>query len=66
MYQTDDIVVKIDLKTDQNGNTAPIVTDCNNLITSINKPSYQCFEAAMTARKTLLLSKTKMGSPRKF
>ncbi len=58
--QFKEIVIKIGLKADINGNTIPYLIDCNILINGINKPSFHFLEA-MSARKSLVLSKTKMG-----
>lgn len=63
--QFKEIVIKIGLKADINGNTIPYLIDCNILVNGINKPSFHFLEA-MSARKSLVLSKTKMGDPGAF
>ena len=63
--QFKEIMVKIGLKADPNGNTIPFLIDCNILVDGISRPSYQYLEAK-SARKALVLSKTKMGDPGSF
>ena len=60
--QFKEILVQIGFKADINGNTIPIAIDSNFLITGLNKPSY-LYINALSGRKSLILTKTKMGEP---
>ena len=57
--------VLIGLKADINGNTIPHLINCNFLVHGINTPSYQ-YLIGIGGRKSLILSKTKMGEPGAF
>ena len=57
--------VLIGLKADVNGNTIPHLINCNFLVHGINTPSYQ-YLIGIGGRKSLILSKTKMGEPGAF
>lgn len=63
--QTKEMFVKIALKSDINGNTIPLLIDTNLLIGGLHKASYLCIEAG-SARKSLMMTKQKMGEPGAF
>lgn len=63
--QFKEITVMIGLKADVNGNTIPHLIDCNILVDGINTPSAYYIDA-MSGRKSLILSKTRMGEPGSF
>ena len=60
-----EMFVKIALKSDINGNTIPILIDANLVVDGLTKPSYQYIEAG-SARKSLIMTKQKMGEPGAF
>lgn len=63
--QFKEIAVKIGLKSDINGIVIPHMLDCNILVDGINKPSF-FYIVAQSGRKSLILTKTKMGVPGAF
>lgn len=63
--QFKELYVKIGMKSDINGNTIPLILDTNLLVGGLNKPSYQYIEAC-SARKSLIMTKQKMGEPGAF
>lgn len=60
-----EMFVKIALKSDINGNTIPMLIDANLVVDGLTKPSYQYIEAG-SARKSLIMTKQKMGEPGAF
>jgi hypothetical protein len=62
--QFKEMFVKIGLKADINGNTIPMLIDANLVVDGLTKPSYQYIEAG-SARKSLIMTKQKMGSLRR-
>lgn len=60
-----EIIVKIGMKADINGNTIPMVIDANFLVTGLNKPSY-VYINALSGRKALIMAKTQMSTPGAF
>lgn len=63
--QFKEMFVKIGMKSDINGNTIPLLLDTNLVVGGLNKPSYQYIEAG-SARKSLIMTKQKMGDPGAF
>ena len=63
--QFKEMFVKIGLKSDINGNTIPLLIDANLVVDGLTKPSYQYIEAC-SARKSLIMTKQKMGEPGAF
>lgn len=63
--QFKEFAVLIGLKADINGNTIPHLINCNFLVHGINTPSYQ-YLIGIGGRKSLIMSKTKMGEPGAF
>ena len=62
--QFKEMFVKIGLKSDIQGNTIPMLIDANLVVDGLTKPSYQYIEAG-SARKSLIMTKQKMGSLRR-
>lgn len=60
-----EMFVKIALKSDINGTTIPLLIDANLVVDGLTKPSYQYIEAC-SARKSLIMTKQKMGEPGAF
>ena len=60
--QFKEIVVRIGLKADINGNTIPYPIDCNLLWSGINKPSYY-YILGTAGRKALIVGKNRMSEP---
>lgn len=60
-----EIIIKIGLKADINGNTIPMAIDASFLVTGLNKPSY-IYINALSGRKALILTKTQMSTPGAF
>ena len=60
-----EIIIKIGLKADINGNTIPLPIDANFMVTGLNKPSY-IYINALSGRKALILTKTQMSTPGAF
>ena len=63
--QFKEMFVKIGLKSDINGNTIPLAIDANLVVDGLVKPSYMYIEAG-SARKSLIMTKQKMGEPGAF
>lgn len=63
--QVQEILIKIGLKADIDGNTIPMLIDTNFLVTGLNKPSY-VYINNLSGRKSLILTKTMMGIPGAF
>lgn len=63
--QFKEMLVKIGLKSDINGNTIPVTIDANLMITGLNKPSY-AYINSLSGRKALILTKTAISSPGAF
>lgn len=63
--QFKELVVKIGLKADINGNTIPHLLNSNILVGGISTPADHYIEA-VSGRKSLVLQKTKMGLPGSF
>jgi len=63
--QFKELYCKIGMKSDINGNTIPLILDTNLLVGGLSKPSYQYIEAC-SARKSLIMTKQKMGEPGAF
>ena len=60
-----EFLVKIGFKADINGNTIPILIDGNFLAQGLQKPSH-LYINALGGRKSLILTKIKMGEPGAF
>lgn len=63
--QFKEIAVMIGLKSDVNGNTIPHLIDKNILVDGLNSPSAY-YLVGESGRKSLIMSKTKMGEPGAF
>lgn len=63
--QFKEMFVEIGMKSDINGNTIPLLLDTNLVVGGLTKPSYQYIEAG-SARKSLIMTKQKMGKPGAF
>lgn len=63
--QFKEIAIMIGLKSDINGTTVPHLIDRNILVDGLNTPSAYYLDA-MSGRKSLIMSKTKMGEPGAF
>lgn len=63
--QFKEIAIMIGLKSDINGTTVPHLIDKNILVDGISSPSAYYLDA-MSGRKSLIMSKTKMGEPGAF
>lgn len=63
--QFKELVVKIGLKSDINGNTIPHLIDGNFLIDGAKNPS-DYYIIALSGRKALIFAKTRMGEPGAF
>ena len=63
--QTKEMFVIIGMKSDINGNTIPLLLNTNLVVGGLSKPSYQYIEAG-SARKSLIMTKQKMGEPGAF
>lgn len=63
--QFKEIAIMIGLKSDINGNTVPHLIDKNILVDGLCTPSAYYLDA-MSGRKSLIMSKTKMGEPGAF
>lgn len=63
--QFKEIAIMIGLKSDINGSTVPHLIDKNILVDGLNSPSAYYLDA-MSGRKSLIMSKTKMGEPGAF
>lgn len=63
--QFKEIAVMIGLKSDVNGNTIPHLIDQNLLVDGLSKPSSYYLNGE-SGRKSLIMSKTKMGEPGAF
>lgn len=63
--QFKEIAVMIGLKSDVNGNTIPFLIDKNILVDGLNTPS-SYYLVGESGRKSLIMSKTKMGEPGAF
>ncbi len=63
--QFKEIAVMIGLKADVNGNTIPHLIDKNILVDGISSPSAYYIDSS-SGRKSLILSKTRMGEPGAF
>lgn len=57
-----EFIVKIGFKSDISGNTIPILIDSNFLLNGLAKPS-SLYINALGGRKSLILTKTRMGDP---
>lgn len=60
-----EFIVKIGFKSDISGNTIPILIDSNFLLNGLAKPS-SLYINALGGRKSLILTKTRMGEPGAF
>lgn len=63
--QFKEMFVKIGLKSDINGNTIPLLLDTNLVVGGLSRPCYQ-YIGAGSARKSLIMTKQKMGEPGAF
>ena len=63
--QFKEMFVKIGMKSDINGNTIPLLINSNLVVGGLSKPSYQ-YIVAGSARKSLIMTKQKMGEPGAF
>lgn len=63
--QFKEIAIMIGLKSDINGTTVPHLIDKNILVDGLSSPSAYYLDA-MSGRKSLIMSKTKMGEPGAF
>lgn len=63
--QFKEIIIRVGLKADINGNTIPMVIDANFLVTGLTKPSY-IYINALSGRKSLIMTKTQMSTPGAF
>lgn len=60
-----EFLVKVGFKADINGNTIPVLIDGNFVIDGLKKPSYIYINAS-GGRKSIILTKIKMGEPGAF
>lgn len=63
--QFKEMFVMIGMKSDINGNTIPLLLETNLVVGGLVKPAYQYIEAC-SARKSLNMTKQKMGEPGAF